>query len=201
MGKSSGGVRGGLRPGDSSYKGNIRGVEPLKNIKNPQVYRDVTAAISRYHSVLGVRQQNVKLATLSPGTLGVHVTESGQSAGIFLNKATFNQSKAAITGQTMRGYASGWHTRTNKPMAHTITHELAHATWNEHLTGAKHIAAGKEISKLYKTWRRDKTKTGYGRYARTNVSEFWAETTTKAVHGTSDKYTRAVKSIVKKYKL
>lgn len=35
----------------------------------------------------------------------------------------------------------------------------------------------------------------------TNVSEFWAETVTKAIHGKSDKYTTAVKNIAKKYKL
>lgn len=60
---------------------------------------------------------------------------------------------------------------------------------------------GKEIKALYKKWRADTKKKGYGSYGERNVDEFWAETTTKAVHGTSDKYTRAVKSIVKKYKL
>ncbi len=48
---------------------------------------------------------------------------------------------------------------------------------------------------------RDKKKSGYGKYARTNVSEFWAETVTKAVHGKADKYTRRVKAICAKYKL
>ena len=46
-----------------------------------------------------------------------------------------------------------------------------------------------------------KKKSGYGKYAETNVSEFWAETVTKAVHGKSDKYTKKVKEICKKYKL
>ena len=40
-----------------------------------------------------------------------------------------------------------------------------------------------------------------GKYAETNVSEFWAETVTKAIHGKSDKYTKKVKEICKKYKL
>lgn len=44
-------------------------------------------------------------------------------------------------------------------------------------------------------------KSGYGKYAETNVSEFWAETVTKAIHGKSDKYTKKVKEICKKYKL
>ena len=85
--------------------------------------------------------------------------------------------------------------------AHTVTHELAHATWNAHMTGANQKAAGKEVNALYKKWSRDKRKKGYGKYATTNVSEFWAETVTKAVHGKSDKYTKAVKAIAKKYKL
>lgn len=57
MGRNSGGVgaRGGLQPGDSSYKGKIKNVESLIKIKDPQVYKAVGEAISRYHSVLGVR--------------------------------------------------------------------------------------------------------------------------------------------------
>lgn len=33
------------------------------------------------------------------------------------------------------------------------------------------------------------------------VNEFWAEVCTKAVHGKADKYTKAAKDIIKKYKL
>lgn len=190
-----------MQPGDSSYKGKIQKVESLIHIKDPQVYKEVGAAISRYHAVLGVRQRNIKLAEMSAGVLGVHVTAAGKSDAVYLNKKYFNQKKADITAQTKKGYSSGWHTHTNKPMAHTVTHELAHATWNEHLTGAKHQAAGKEVKSLYRKWMADKKKTGYGTYAKTNVSEFWAETITKAVHGKADKYTRAVKKICKKYDL
>ena len=79
--------------------------------------------------------------------------------------------------------------------------------WTQHLwkililEPEKQKAAGKEINKLYTQWRKDKKKSGYGKYAATNVSEFWAETVTKAIHGKSDKYTAAVKNIAKKYKL
>lgn len=190
-----------MQPGDATYKGKVAKVEPLVNIKNAQVYKETKAAIARYHSVMGVRQTNVKLADLSAGTLGVHRTVGGKSEGVYLNKAYFNQTKSAIVSSTQAGYKSGWHTKTNKPMAHTITHELAHATWNSHLDGANHRAAGKEIQKLYTRWRKDKKKTGYGTYAKTNVNEFWAETVTKAVHGKADKYTTAAKAIAKKYKL
>ena len=143
----------------------------------------------------------MKLADLPAGTYGVHVTANGKSDGVYLNKAHFNQSRSAIEASHRKGYASGWSTKTNKPIAHTVTHELAHATWNQHMTGAKQKAAGKEINKLYTQWRKDKKKSGYGKYAATNVSEFWAETVTKAIHGKSDKYTTAVKNIAKKYKL
>lgn len=201
MGRQSSGVRGGLQPNDSSYKGKVLEVETLKNIKSPQVYKEVSAAIGRYDSVMGVRQREVKLANLSAGTLGVHVTVNGKSDAVYLNKDRFNQSKSAIVAQTRKGYESGWHTKTNKPIAHTVTHELAHATWNSHLTSPQAQAASKAINGLYKGWLQDRNKKGYGQYAKTNVNEFWAETVTKAVHGVSDKYTRAVKKIAKKYKL
>ena len=205
MGRNSSGNRGGLQPGDSSYKGSITGVEPLKNM-NPQTYKDTKAAISRYHAVMGVRQREVHLATLSAGTLGVHVSAGDgkgniKSEAVYLNKKVFKQPRSVQLKQTKQGYDSGWHTKTNKPMAHTVTHELAHATWNSHLTGANQKAAGKEINQLYKTWKKDKKKKGYGKYAETNANEFWAETVTKAVHGKADKYTKAVKKIAKKYKL
>lgn len=201
MGRNSSGVRGGLQPGDSSYNGNVKNIESLVKMKDQQVYKATKEAISRYHAVLGVRQKNVKLADLSAGTLGVHVTADGKSEAVFLNKKAFNQKKGDIIRQTKKGYDSGWSTRTNKPIAHTVTHELAHATWNSHLTGANHVAAGKEVKDLYKSWLKDKKKSGYGKYAHTNVNEFWAEVSTKAVHGKADKYTKKVKQIVKKYKL
>ena len=201
MGRNSSGNRGGLQPGDGDFKGKIVKVEPLINMKDPQTYKATKEAISRFHSVLGVRQKNIKLAELSDNTLGVHVTANGKSEGIFLNKARFNQPKAAIVAQTKKGYDSGWHTKTNKPIAHTVTHELAHATWNNHLTGANQKAAGKEIAKLHTQWRMDKNKKGYGTYAHTNINEFWAETCTKAVHGKADKYTRKAKEICRKYQL
>lgn len=201
MAKSSGGVRGGLVPGDATFKGKITGVETIKNIRDPQVYSEVKSAISRYHAELGVRQREVKLADLGGQASGVHVTINGTSKGIYLDKGYFNMSKEGIINSKKQAYKSKWATETNKPIAHTVTHELAHATWNSRLSGAKQKSAGKEIRALYNAWRRDKNKKGYGKYAHTNINEFWAETTTKAVHGRADKYTRAVKDIIRKYKL
>lgn len=57
MGRNSSGTRGGLQPGDSSYKGKITGVESLVKMKDPQMYRETMSAISRYHSVMGVREK------------------------------------------------------------------------------------------------------------------------------------------------
>lgn len=160
MGRQSSGTHGGLQAGDSSYKGSVKNVESLVKMKDPQMYKETKDAISRFHSVMGVRQREIKLADLSDGTLGVHMTKDGKSDAIYLNKKYFNQGKKAVTEQTKKGYKSGWHTQTNKPTAHTVTHELGHATWNNHLSGANQRAAGKEISSLYKTWMRDKTKSG-----------------------------------------
>lgn len=183
MGRNSSGTRGGLQPGDATYKGSVGKPEPLVNMKDPALYKATKEAISRYHSVLGVRQKNVKLAELSAGTYGVHVTANGKSEGVYLNKKHFMQTKKAVEASHKRGYASGWSTKTNKAVAHTVTHELAHATWNANMTGANQKAAGKEVNKLFKSWKKDNKKSGYGKYAETNVSEFWAETVTKAIHG------------------
>ena len=205
MGGRSGGLtgKGGLMPGDGNAQPiDIKNEEDLKNIKDPQVYKEMKAAISRFYKELGMPQRKVKLADLPPTVAGVHVTFNGKSEGVYLKKSIFkNMSKAKIEKIEKDGYKSGWSTKTNKPIAHVVTHELAHSVWNKHLTGAKHIAAGKEINKVYHSWLRDKKKTGYGEYAKTNVSEFFAETITKGIHGKADKYTKQLKSIVKKYKL
>lgn len=202
-GRSGIGARGGLQPGDfGKKKSDIKNVESLKNIKDPQVYKEMKAAISRFYKELGLPQRNVKLADLPDGTLGVHVTVAGGSAGVYLNKKRFkNNSKAFIENATKEAYKKGWTTKTNKPIAHTITHELAHSVWNQHMTGVKQKAAGKEITKVYHKWLKDKKKSGYGSYAKTNVSEFFAETITKGIHGKADQYTKTLKKIVKDYKL
>lgn len=210
MGRNSSGVRGGLQPGDSNWGdvggegkrlGDIKGQQDLIKMKDPAMYRETKDAIARYHSVLGVRQTKVKLADLPKGTLGIHATVNGESEGVYLNKRHFNKGRKAVMESAKKGYESGWSTKTNKPLAHTVTHELAHATWNNHLKGVKQQAAGKEIRKMYGKWLKDNKKKGYGEYATTNVNEFWAETVTKAVHGNADKYTRKAKYIIKKYKL
>lgn len=198
MGRNSGGVLGGAKgkEGDSTYKGKIENIESLFKMKDPQLYKATKEAISRFHSVLGVRERNIKLADLDGPTMGI----SGND-GIYLNKRYYNKSYKELVGIEKRDYKKGFGTVTNKPQAHTVTHELAHSLWNRDKTGANHKAAGKEINKLYDKWKNDRRKVGYGRYAKTNVDEFWAETITKAVHGWQDEYTKKVKKIVKKYRL
>lgn len=57
MGRNSSGIRGGLQPGDATYKGSVGKPEPLVNMKDPALYKATKEAISRYHAVLGVRQK------------------------------------------------------------------------------------------------------------------------------------------------
>ena len=186
----------GVLEGDSSYNGKIENVESLRNIKDPQMYKAAKQTIARYHSVLGVRTREVKLADLGKGVLGV-----GNEDGVYLQKKFFNQDKKDFVNSMKEMYKEGYQTKTNKPVAHVLTHELSHALWNSGMTSEKARGAGVEIKKLFDTWSKDKTKKGYGKYARTNRDEFFAETATKAVHGERDKYTDELKRIIKKYKL
>lgn len=163
---------------------------------DPQMYKATKDAISRFHSVLGVRERNVKLADLDGNVMGI----SGED-GIFLNKRFYNTGYNGMVEIEKRDYEIGFSTQTHKPQAHTVTHELAHSTWTSHYNGANHKAAGKEISLLYQKWSSDTKKKGYGSYGRENIDEFWAELVTKAVHGKSDKYTKKAISIAKRYKL
>ena len=203
MAKTSG-SNGGLPNGDSNYNGKIGKLESLVSIKNPKVYKAVKESISRFHSVLGVRQKDIKIGQLESGTGGVHISQGGVSKQVVLSKSIFNGKNTttqSVAGWAEKGYKSGHLTKTNKPVAHIITHELGHATWNKSLSNPNAKAATKSVNSLYKKWSNDKKKSGYGKNAKTNVEEFWAELCTKAVHGKADKYTKAAKGIIKKYKL
>ena len=201
MGARSG-SGGGLGSGDGWFKGDVTGVESLKNIKDKKLYNATKETISRFYKELGIPQRKVKLGDLPDNVAGVHVTAGGQSEGVYLNKKIFKNGTVQSVSKQMQGaYSTGFLTKTNKPVAHTLTHELAHSVWNSHMTGAKQKAAGKQIMKVYSKWKADKSKKGYGKYAKTNVSEFWSETITKGLHGKSDKYTKALKGIAKKYQL
>lgn len=201
MGKSSGSDRGGMgKDGGGNYTGTIKNPESLKNIKDRELQREIQQGISKYESRLGIRTTNIMLADLS-GAYGVHVTSGGKSGGVYLSKKHFKNATVAKVVQVKKGgYKTKFSTPTNKPVQHTLIHELGHATWNSALSSKGAVGASKSIRTMYNTFKREKPKS-YGSYAYSNVNEFWAETTAKAVLGKSDKYTRFVKTTIKKYKL
>ena len=170
-------------------------------MQHREMEKQINRAISRYEAVMGVRERTVRLADNINGAWGVTYISSNGSQGIYLNRQLFDRSKKDFEADYKRQYAQGTKNVTNRAAQHTVTHELAHATWTSSYASAKHQAAGKEINDLFNKWSKDKTKKGYGSYGKTNVDEFWAEAVTKAIHGNADKYTKAVISIAKKYKL
>ena len=170
-------------------------------MKHRDMEKQINRAISRYEAVMGVRERSIKLADI-PGAYGVTYIGANGSQGIFLSRKHFDQSKRKFEADYKKhNYDSGFKNVTNRAAQHTVTHELAHATWTSSYTSTKHKAAGKEIQKLYHDWSKDKKKKGYGTYGKTNVDEFWAEVITKGIHGRSDKYTKKAINIAKKYKL
>lgn len=201
MGKSSGSDRGGMgKDGGGNYKGSIKNTESLKNIKDRELQREIQQGIAKYESRLGIRTTNIMLADLE-GAYGVHVTAGGKSEGIYLSKAHYkNRTADEVARNKQSGYKAKFSTRTNKPVQHTLIHELGHATWNSALSSKGAVNASKSIQSMYKTFKKERPKT-YGSYAYSNVNEFWAETTAKAVLGKSDKYTTFLKKTIKKYKL
>lgn len=203
MGRNSGGNNGGgggepELDKDSSYKGPIKNVRSLVTMKDPAMYKSTKEAISRFYSSTGAIERNIKIADMSASVYGV-----GRKGQIYLNGQYFDKadSKKALTKVFSDNQKSGWFTKNNKPINSVIHHEMAHSVWQSSRTEAKYVAAGKEISKMRKEWLKDTKKKGYGKYSRTNIDEFWAEVTMKAVSGSSDKYTRRAKAIIKKYKL
>lgn len=178
----------------------IESAESLSSLKHREVTLQLQKGISRYEAVMGVRERNIKVATMS-GAFGATLVGADGSKGIYLNKRFFNRHRNEVESEYRKQYDTGYKNKTNKPIQHTITHELAHATWNTSYSKPKYQAAGKEIKSLYRAWSRDKKKKGYGTYATKNVNEFWAEVVTKGIHGNSDKYTKKAISIAKKYKL
>lgn len=189
-----GGINGGIQ-GDTTYKGKIKNVESLVHMKDDAMYKATKQAISNFAAKLGIPERNVKLADLSGPVMGI-----GSKGGVFLNKKYFNQSAKDFKNVMKKNYQAGHLTPTKKPLAHVVTHELAHAAWTSSLATPKGIAAGKEIKALYKTWSKSGGK-GYGTYAKSNIDEFWAEVSTKAAHGRKDRFTMKAKSIYQKYQL
>lgn len=204
MAKTGGALRsktGGIgRDGGGDFQGEIRNVSSLREIRNTQLRREIQQGISKFESRLGVRQTNVKLATLS-GAYGVHVTKDGKSDAVYLSRAAFQRSEPKdIIAVKRRAYATNFLNRTNKPVQHTVVHELAHATWNSHLTGRRHQSAAREIQRLYRAFLKQNPRR-WGSYGKSNINEFFAEGITLGVLGKSDRYSRELIRIVRRHNL
>lgn len=175
--------------------------ESISSLPDREVQKQIQRGISRYEKVMGLRERDIRVAPLK-GAYGVTFFNADGSQGIYLSKQAFSGKRKKVEAEYKKSnYDTGFKNITNRPIQHTITHELAHATWTSGYSGAKHKAAGKEIRELYRTWSKDKKKKGYGSYGKSNVDEFWAEVVTKGIHGKADKYTRKAIKIAKKYKL
>ena len=216
MGRNSGGVNnygkasGGQSIGvtSSGRKLSAKQVAKLKassasldTLPHREVVIQMNRAISRYEKVMGVCDRQIRVADLN-GDYGVTFISANGSQGIYLSRKFFSQHRNAIEAQYRKSnYDTGFKNKTNRPIQHTMTHELAHATWTSSYTSTKHKAAAKEITDLYRKWSKDKKKKGYGSYGKKNVDEFWAEVVTKGIHGKADKYTKKAIAIAHKYKL
>ena len=175
--------------------------ESLSSLEHREVTLQLQKAISRYEVVMGIRERKIRVAELPNGYFGATLVNEDGSYGVYLNKKFFNRHRNEVEGDYKKQYTTGYKNKTNKPIQHTITHELAHATWNSGYSKPKYIGAGNEIRSLYGKWKKDTNKSGYGTYATKNVNEFWAEVIAKGIHGKSDHYTRKAIYIAKKYKL
>ena len=135
------------------------------------------------------------------GAVGLARTDPSGKTEVFLNRAHFEKADVKTVNEYKgRAYKSGFLNKTNKPTQHTVVHELGHALWNSHKPQKKHKEAGKDINVLYKKFKKDNPKS-WGSYGKTNVNEFYAEGITKGVLGKSDKYTKSLIKITKKYGL
>lgn len=178
----------------------------ISSMQHRDMEKEINQAISRYEAVMGLRETKIMLAD-TPGAYGVTFFNGDGSKGIYLDRSKFDVSKAQFAKEYAKSnYArrGGFKNVTRKPAQHTVTHELAHATWTSGYTSDKHRAAGQEIRQLYKDFTKDTStsrKKNYGSYGTKNVDEFWAEIITKGIHGDNDKYTRKAFAIAKKYKL
>lgn len=215
MGRNSGGVNNYAKAGTTGIAVNSNGrkltpkqvakmtatATGTSSMQHRDMEKQINRAISRYEAVMGVRERHVRIADIS-GAYGVTYIGPNGSQGIYLSRRHFDTSKRKFeAAYKASNYANGFKNVTNRAAQHTVTHELAHATWTSSYTSPKHKAAGKEIQHLYGQWSKDKRKKGYGSYGKTSVDEFWAEVITKGIHGKSDKYTRRAISIARRFKL
>ena len=148
-----------------------------------------------------MRERNIKVADL-PGAYGVTFLGKNGSQGIYLNRSAFSGNRKEVENKYKKdNYDTGFKNKTNRAIQHTVTHELAHSLWASNYDTPKHKAAGAEIRELYKKWSSKSNRKGWGKYARENADEFFAEAVTKGIHGNKDYFSKRAIEIAKKHKL
>ena len=198
MAKTSGSTRppkGGIEGNDTNYKGKIENIAGIRDIKDERSRQQVQRAVSEFEKQYGLPTQNVKIATLSPGVVGI-----GGLDTVVLNRRFYNDADRLIKAKRS-AYESKWSVPTTSPLRHTVIHELAHAQWQSGRSGTpKGLTEG--IQKLYARYRADvkKGNNPIGKYATSNIDEFWAEGITQATIGKKQSYySTRLKKLLKKY--
>ena len=202
-GGANGGMGGKLPFGVSKSGRDFNNIPGFKRIKNPEVKKQLIQALVDYDNTFGVRQEDIRLKSLK-GALGVHWTTGGQTGWIDLDSKTFVKKDAKGVKATMEySMNTGFLVKNKQPMRMTLAHEVGHATWNQHMTSPKAQKAGVQFQKIYNAYLKDSktSASGWGRYSKTNVSEFVAEGITKHIYGKKDKYTKAIAKTIKDFKL
>lgn len=171
-------------------------------VQDENMIQEINKAVSAFQLVFSHRCQVIRFEHLGISTIGSTTTEQGKNV-VLLNRPLFCGKSASkdLRSLIQKQYENGYWTVTSTPVAHAITHELAHTVWMENGQREVEKAAKNSIFNLFEIWKNDPDKTGYGQRASLNVSEFWAEVCSRAVLGESDKYTRAVQQIATIYHL
>lgn len=189
------GVKGGVEGKDTNYKGQIKDLGGIADIKDRRSRLAVQRAVSQYTKEYGLPTREVKTAILSGDVYGI-----GGNGRVVLNRQFYNNSERLLKYKR-EGYASGWSVRTTSPLKHTVIHELAHASWQSSGVGAnRKLTDG--IRALYARYRAEvrRGRNPIGKYAASNIDEFWAEGITQATIGSKQTYySRQLKKLLKKY--
>lgn len=202
MGKNAGGSGTG-KLGDSRHNkiSKWANADFLRHIPDKKLRKSLVEALETYDALYGVEITKIMLSDNLGKTPAVTNAYPDGRQETDLNRTLFSMRFEKYVRKQISDYNDNYAAKTRKPEAHIITHEMAHATWADYLSGEKHKKASNEIRSLYTKFRHDKRIKGYGEIAYLNPNEFWAETLTKSMYGNQDYYTRRVKEIIHKYKL
>ena len=187
------GPKAGIEGKDTNYKGSIRNVGGIRDIKDDTARLAVQRAVSEFAKQYGLPTREVKIADLQ-GVYGI-----GGASGIYLNRRFYNN-PASILAAKAASYKSGWSVPTTAPLRHTVIHELAHSAWQSGRRANAKLTKG-----IQALWTRYKAevrsgKNPIGKYATSNIDEFWAEGITQATIGRKQTYySRKLKALLKKY--